>query len=331
MALKQNLAILAFAKQSAKGSPASASTHRLYLAGGAQVHSDVVKEDFAELHGFQSPLEAYISSVEGKGAPEFYLMPSSGAALLLGILGADSPTGAGDPYTHPITQSTEIPYWTVWASTGGALFEKQVDCKLAHVKIHGESGKPLRIIPSFMGGTPSFASAEEVTAAIEKADRFLYYDGKAALKVEGVAVPLMRSFDLDIDRGTTVVPGDSMTPADSLVGALAVTLGITTTPADFGEYNRVVYGSATPSDGAVPTQSPDTLAGSPAGFDLKFTRRADRTLELAIPNVQRDPFADALSATPGPMVRSQTFKAYTPSNGATIMTATVKNADATIT
>lgn len=326
----QNLAILGFAKQSAKGTAATASTHRLFLAGGSQVMTNIVKEDFAELHGYQTPIDAYIASAEGAGDPEFYCYPSAIAALFLGILGADAPTGVSDPYSHEITESDEIPYWTLWASTGNGLFEKYVDAKLKSLKLVGDSNKPLMVTPSFLGGVPSYLTTEETTADVEVTDRFLYYDGLAALKVEGAAVPLMRHFELNLDRGTAVMPGDSMTPADALVGPLALTLGITTVPADFAEYNRVVYGSASPSAAAAPTQDPDTLAGSPAGFDLKFVRRTDRSLEIAIPNVQRDPFKDALSATPGPVVRSQNFKAYKPSDGSTIATVTAKNGDATI-
>lgn len=293
---------------------------------------EVVKEDFAELHGYQTALDAYNSSVEGKGAPDIYVMPSSIAAAIYAILGSKSVTGSGDPYTHVITEAAESLYVTVWANMPSGLFQKFVDCKISDIKIHGESGKPLMASLTIMGGIPSFLSAEESAATLEKSNRLLYYDGLAALKVEGTAVPLMRSFDFALGRGTTVIPGDSLTPADSLVGPLVLTVGITTTPADFAAYNRVVYGGASPSNAATATQTVDELAGSPAGFEFTFTRvTASRSLKLAIPRVQRDPFADALSATPGPLVRTNSFKAYKPADGSTIMTATVLNADATIT
>lgn len=324
--LPQHKAVIGWAFQSAKGTPATSAKHRVWLTGGSRVAAAVVKADFIETSGYATPQDAYIESSEGKGAPEFFCMPDSIAAALYGVLGTKAVSGVSDPYQHTLTEAPDLPYVTVFMSTSGALFEVYADCKIVGLKIHGESGKPLLGTMTVAGGIAAYSTTEDTTQALEHTNRFLYYDGKAALKLEGAAVPLMRSFDLDIQRQPIVIPGDWITPADLALGTLAVSLAISTTPADFGEYNRVVYGSAAPSAAAPPTTAPDSLTGSPA-VDLLFTRvAASRTLELSLPVLQRDPFVDAVSATPGPLVRTQTLKAYKPQDGSSILTAVVKSA-----
>lgn len=332
-AIPQNLAIVGWAVQSALGSPASASAHRVYLIGGQQLHAEIVKTNSGELHGYQSPMEAFHASAEGKGAPEIYVMPSSIASLLYGIFGAKQKTGASDPYQWDLTEATEIPYFTVWGAVGGGLYEKFVDCKLQELVIKGSEGGRLTAIPTFVGGSPSFLSAAETTATLEKGDRMLFYDGKAALQVGGAPVRLMSDFEFKLNRGTTPIQGDSFTPADSLVGPLALTVAVTATPSTFGEYNEVVYGSASPSGSATPAIEPIAIT---SGIDLLFTRVAaspgpKRSLQLVVPNIQRDPFVDALNATPGPLKRSTNYMAYKPSDGSTIATATVFNGDTALT
>jgi len=327
-----NIADIAFAVQSAKGTGvvAGSSTNRLWMAGGSQVHSETVKENFEETTGLRMLSDAYISQVSAAGAPEFFCMPESIAPLLYGVLGAQAITGASDPYTHTLTPAATLPYFTFWRSLAGGLYEKFIDCVIPHLKIHFESGKPIRVTPTIMGLSPSFLTAAETVIAVEKANRFLHYDGSAALKVEGTAVAALRSGDLDIDNGSQLVPGDSLTPYDVSVGRLGVVLATTVLVPDFTLYNRVHYGTASPSNNAAPTTAPLELAGSPAGIDFKWTRvAASRTLEVLIPRVQVDAFDDQPDVSGNPMIRSVTYQAYDRAGAGPNISGIVLNAKAT--
>lgn len=324
-----NIANVAWAIQTAKGSPASASVHRLYMAGGDQVHSERVKEDFEETTGGRMLSDSYISQVSVAGAPEFFVMPDSIGSLLYAVLGAKAVTGASDPYTHTFTVATSLPYLTFWRMLANGLFEKFADCKVTHLKIHGESGKPLRVTVTVMGLTPSFLTAAEATATIEVTNRFLHYDGSGALQIEGVAVASIRSFDIDIDNGGELQPGDSLSPYDISEGRLSIVVATEQLVDDFTLWNRLHYGSASPSNAAVPTQTPLELAGSPAGLSWVWTRVAvTRILTIAIPRVQVDPFDHQPDVSGNPLRRSVTYRAYQPSGGATPLTATLKNSKA---
>jgi Phage tail tube protein len=329
MTVPSNIANVGWAWQSVKGTPAGASANRLWLSGGEQPHAETVKEDFEETTGLRMLQDAYISTAEGTGSPEHFVMPDSIGSLLYGVLGGQAITGAGDPWTHTLTPANTLPYGTVWRSIGQGLFERFTDCKLGHLKIHGESGKPLRVTPTWMGGTSAFLTAEEVTAAIEKTNRYMHYDASAALKVEGTAVASIRSFDIDIDNGAQTVPGDSLGPNDTSEGRFTIEVAVVMLVADFQLYNRIHYGSATPSNLAPHTTSPLELAGSPAGLEFTWTRvAASRTLKIAIPRVQVDPFSDQPAVDGNPLTRSLTYRAYQPAAGNSI-TGTVLNAKST--
>lgn len=321
-----NIANVAWAIQGSKGSPASSSTHRIYLAGGDQPHSETVKEDFEETTGGQMRSDSYISQVSVAGAPEMFVMSDMIGSLLYAVLGAKAVSGASDPYTHTFTASTSLPYLTFWRMLANSLFEKFADCKVVGLRIHGESGKPLRVTPRILGLSPSFLTAAEATATIEITNRFLHYDGSGALLVEGSAISSISSFDIDIDRGGALQPGDSLTPFDVTESLFGITVTTDQLVSDMALWNRMHYGSASPSNAAVPTSAPLELAGSPAGLEWTWTRVAStRTLKIAIPRVQVEPFDQQPTTGADPLRRQVTYKAFAPSGGGSPLTATLKN------
>ena len=326
--IPSNIADLAWAIQSAKGSAVAdgSDVFRAYLAGGEQPHGEQVREDFEETTGGRMLSDSYVSQASVTGAPEFFVMPKSIGSLLYGVLGAKAVSGAGDPYTHTFTWATTVPYFTFWRMLGNGLYEKLTDCIITHLKIHGESGKPLRVTPTIMGLTPTYLASSVAAASVEKTQRFMHYDGAGALKVEGTAVSHIRSFDLDVDNGAAIVPGDSLTPNDVSIGRLTIEMATTQLVTDFTLWKRLMYASSTPSGGDPATSTPLELAGSPAGLAPKWTRvAASRTLEVLIPRVQVLPFADVPDVSGNPLVRQVTYRAFAPTDGSTPMTAKVLN------
>lgn len=322
-----NIADMPFALQSAKGSAASASQWRLWLAGGSAPHSVMTKEDFLETTGGRMLSDSYVSEARVEGEPNLHVMPVSIVPLLYGVLGGKAVSGAEDPYTHTLTAGTSVPYFTFWQMLGSGKFEKFTDCIISKLKIHGESGKPLVVTPTIMGLTPSYLAAAETTVSVEKTNRFLHYDGSAALKVEGSAVASIRSFDIEIDNGAEFIPGDSLSPNDVSIGRLSIVTTATMLVTDFDLWERLMYASSTPSGGDAVTKTPLELAGSPAGLSFTWTRVATtRILTCAIPRVQVDPFDDQPNTDGSPLVRTVTYRAYAPTDGSTPITMTVKNA-----
>lgn len=322
-----NIADLPFALQSAKGSAAASSQWRLWMAnGGTAPHSVQSKGDFEETTGGRMLSDSYVSDVRVEGEPNLHVMPVSIVPLLYGALGAKAVSGASDPYTHTLTASTALPYLTFWQMLGSAKFEKFTDCVIAGLKLRGEAGRPLTVQPRILGIAPSYLAAAETTATVERSGRFLHYDGSGALKIEGTAVASIRSFEVDIDNGAEIIPGDSVTPHDIVPGRLAVTVTATMLVTDFDLWERLMYASSTPSGGATPTTTPLELAGSPAGLHFTWTRSASRILTCAVPRVQVDPFDDQPNTDGAPLARTVTFRAYAPADASSPITFTNKNA-----
>lgn len=328
-----NIANIAWAIQSAKGTPATASVHRLYLAGGDQVRPERVKGDFEETTGGRMLSDAYISQVSVAGAPECFVMPDSIGSLLYAALGARAVTGLADPYVHTFTAAASLPYLTFWRMLANGLFERFADVKVTNLKLSGESGRPLRVTVTVMGLNHSFLAAAEATATIEVTNRFMHYDASGALLVEGAAVASISSFTIEIDNGGALQSGDSLTPNDVSESRLGISVTTDQLVTDYALWNRLHHGSASPSNLAAPTPSVLELAGSPAGLQWTWTRVAaspgpERSLRIAIPRVQVDPFSLQPTTAADPLRQQVTYRAYQPSGGTSPLTATLRNSRA---
>ncbi len=324
----ENIGNIRFAFQSAQGTAAMASVYGARLAGGSMVGPMRTDETFEETTGAQMREARYVSEVHAAGAPEMYVPPNAAAGLLYGVLGAVDTTGAADPWSHAITAATTRPWMTWWRSLGGLLFGKSTDCKVDQLVISGEANKPLRMTATVQGLDPRHATAEEATAAIEIANRVIYYDGNGTLDLEGVAVPCMRSFTLTISRNGEMIPGDGIGPCDITEGEFTIALSAVKLFSTASLYNRVMFGSATPADNAAVTTSILELGG--AGVDFTFTRVGaapgpERSLRLVLPRMVVDPFEPQPGTGNSPLLENLTMNALQPAGGVSPITATVLN------
>src|ERR1700752_1289316 len=93
---------LAFAKQSAKGTPATAAAFRIPLVGGTVKPRRRVET----LEGTSSPRlrpQTYVAQGGAEGNPDYAARPAALGLLLYGALGTKGVSGAGDPFTHTFT------------------------------------------------------------------------------------------------------------------------------------------------------------------------------------------------------------------------------------
>jgi hypothetical protein len=324
----ENVGSIRFAFQTVKGTKAAASVYGSRLAGGTMVGPMRTDEFFDETTGAQMRDARYPSEVHAAGAPEMFVPPNAAAAMLYAVLGDVATTGIADPWSHEITAATSLPWMTWWRNVGALLFGYSIDCKVTQLVISGEANKPLRMTATVMGLDPRYASAEETTATIEITDRVLYYDGKGALQLEGAAVPCMRSFTLTINRNGESIPGDDIIPCDITEGLFDITLATTALFTDVSLYNRIMFGSATPSADAAVSRDIFELGGT--GVDFLFTRVAaspgpERSIHLEIPRMAVDPFEPAIGTGNSPMTQVLSMSALQPAAGASPITATVLN------
>jgi hypothetical protein len=328
---RQNDTIIGIGKQSAKGTPQTTPDVQLWLAANSVIAPDIVKNDIVETHGSPIPLDAFISSIEGKGDTAHYVMPISIGYLLNAILGRDTKTGAGDPWTHTIDWGAAPgpvaqPYYTILVSSFGSLYQMYVDCRLSHLKIEGKSHEMLIATATWAGGVPQFkTSTTLVAASVEKTNRTRFADGTATLKFGGSAIPLPSSFTFDIDRALYVPDSDLVTPADTIYGVMGVSMNFVYTPSSHDIFLNTVYGGSSPSDAAAVTTTPYEPG---SGIDFKFTPvAATRSVQLLMPRVQVDPFADQPDTTAQALMRTVNVNSYgvAAGSGASPISAVVLN------
>lgn len=330
-----NIADLSMAVQTAKGTaatPGAATMGRVYLAGGGLM---AVKEtaDLEETGGIRLRSGNYVTGVRAAGSPEFFVRPDMIPWLLWGAMGSKATTGSSDPWTHTFTLAATQPYMTFWRMLGAALFERFADCKIASLTFHSEAGQPLRVTAEIVGLAPASQTAAQTTATVEVVAPFMHADGKSLLIFEGSPVASIDTVDLTIGTGTTTQQGDDVVPFQASEGMMDITLAVQQTLVDFALYNRMIYGSASPSNNAAPSPNVIELAGT-AIVDLKYAKR-DSAGAVAAPERSIEFKADRLaiasvegieSNTNGdPLRQNVTYKVYQPSGGGSGLTAVVKN------
>lgn len=330
-----NIADLSMAVQAAKGTPAvpGASTmSRVYLAGGGLM-APKETADLEETGGIRLRTGNYVTQVRAAGSPEFFVRAEMIAWLLWGMFGTKATTGAGDPWTHTFTLTATQPYMTFWRMLGAALFERFADCKLASLTFHSEAGQPLRVTAEVVGLAPAFQTTAQTTATIEVTAPFMHADAKSLLIFEGSPVAAIDTVDLTITGNTTTQQGDDVVPFQASEGMYDITLSVQQTLIDFATYNRMTYGSATPSNNAVPSPNVIELLGGSV-VNLKYAKR-DSVGAVATPERSLNFTADrlALASVEGiesntngdPLRQNATYKIYQPAGGGSGLTAVLKN------
>lgn len=327
-----NTADIAFAIQAAKGTPATASSQRLYLMGGG-VAAEKEAADIEETGSGRLRNSSFVRVIRAGGSPSFVVRPASIPLLLYGVMGAKAVTGAADPYLHTITLAQTQPWLTVWRMLGGGLFERFTDCKISSLTLRSAAGGLLVAEVSILGLSPAYKTAAEATASPETTNAFIHADGTGALLYEGAAVAAIESFSLAINSNASLQQGDAVTGNDVSEGMHDITLETVQTITNFAIYNRFVYGSASPADNATPSRDPLELAGAPAGIDFKWTRPGSpaRSLEILAPRVQVTAVSGIEANVNGDPIKSTTtHKVYAPASGSGL-TAKVQNAVASYT
>lgn len=318
---------IAFAFQTAKGSPAAASTRRIVLTGGSLPWGRPVVGADSAIRTVRADLQPVTTTVIAAGAPEAYVRPGMIGALLYAVLGGKAVAGGSDPWTHTITLGTSVPWLTLWTHYAGLLNERASDVRIRRLVIAGRSGEPLRVTFEPLSGLPEYRTAQETAVAVEAADALMMRHGAGALKLEGAAVASINDFALTIEAGVEIV--EALTgPTPMLSGRTSIRLSVDQRLVDATLWARMVYGSSSPANLADPTLTPLELAGSPAGAEFTFVEQAspERSLKLALPRLAlQDLAGNDPTTTYAPARQRLELVAY-PAGSASPITATVKNA-----
>jgi hypothetical protein len=300
MALEANLYALWAAKQTAKGTPVAGSeaTKRFrQVAGDLTVNREDGSEGFSDMDRFGNMTD-FVNTITGEGAPGIQTTPTETAWLFWVFFGADTVTGVADPWKHVFTPQTNGGFWaTFWKRVGGSVTRKDKfnDCKLGQLVLEGSTAqKVVRIAPSILSLDPGEVFTADPAIEPVLTDPFLWTEGVGTFKVNTVVLKGSSQFTATWDEGLSPYYGDDVVPYDLITGNSNITLGTTILVDSAGheEYNKRIYGTATPTATTKPLKALDAIGSYE--FNLKKKNSAGeitpkRNMLVEFPGVRWSP------------------------------------------
>jgi Phage tail tube protein len=316
--LRGNEAWLMFAKQASKGTLATtavATTHKVPFTGG-NIGPVRETDTLAETDSSRDAAAPYVVTSGVEGSPEVAVRDSSIGALLLGVLGADAVSGTMPNYTHVITPSNTLPYFSFWKMLSSTLYESYRDCQISSLTISAEAGAPLTASIGVQGLVPARLTTDpSTTPAIPLASSALYNFNEAAVTLGGGATSLIRSFELTIENNVSRQQTDDVVPYDVTPGVREVSLSFDMIFETLDEYNKFHYG------GAAGTSVATNIFTTAATFT--FTKSATNEIAFNLPNIAYTELSPEPDPGGDPIVVS--VSAVAVRGGSPVVTATVKN------
>lgn len=269
----------ALAKQSAKGSPASAPTLKMHMSGSPSLGPTKTRARFAMTDSGRDIGAGYTSSMGVQGDVPLYLHPDGFALLAYLALGANADSGSSPNYTHTATPANDVPWFTCWAvAANGTIVERYDDCKLDSLRIEGSAGQPLQATLSIIGITYNFLGADTALAPLGSTP-YLYPEFLGQFTIDSVPQRLHR-FSIGVDNGLSQYQADGYLPADIDPGGRTVTCSFATRftgPTAFPDYRTFFYGS--------PSGTTPSAAVGTHSFTAKLVRDANTSVEFQMPQV----------------------------------------------
>jgi len=317
--LRGNEAWLMFARQTAKGTAATIAadtTFRVPFSGGNI--SPVRETDiFAETDASRDQGVPFVVTSGVEGSPEVGVRDNNVGALLYAVLGADAVSGTTPNFTHTITPSNTLPYFTFWKGLSSTLWESYRDCQVGSMTLSAEAGGVLTASLGIQGLVPTRLTADPSVGppVIPMDTGALYTFNQVAVTLGGGATSLIRSFELTIENNVSRQQTDDIVPYDVVPGTREVTLSFDMIFETLDEYNKFHYG------GAAGTTAANTIYTTSATFT--FTHGTNNEIAFNLPNIAYTELSPEPDPGGDPIVVSVAATAVR--GGSPVVTATVKN------
>lgn len=261
------------AKQSAKGTPASAPAAiangmRFRKVGGdMNVARSDANENYSDGKRFSDSTD-FVNQILGNGAPVIQGQASAVSYLAYLFSGQETVTGTG-PYTHVATPNNAGSFWTTWWKRVGqsnVLRQKFSDCKLQSLRIEGSSGsKVLHVTPTFVSLQPGETFTTDPVVVDDGSIPLLYTEAEGTITIDGTVIRGASSFAVVLNDNVNPWFGDSVEAHDVTYGQGTINIeGVTllVDAAGLAQYNTIIYGDPAPAAGTKPLRVLDGTLGS---------------------------------------------------------------------
>lgn len=309
-ALEANVAGLWLAKQTAKGTPASAPSANANAKKLRQVGGDIsvaradANENYTDGNRFTDATD-FVNTLIGNGAPVAQADPGSLNYLLYLMAGAESVGAAVStvfPHTFNFGPATSSFWFTAWKRVGQTSILRQQfnDCRMSSLRIEGSSAnKVVKATPTLFSLDPGVTYTTDPTLAVETDKPYLYTEAVGTFTIDGTVFKGHSSFAVVINDNIAPWYGDDVTAYDVATGQGSVAVeGITILldAAGLSQYNKIIYGSASPTAGTKPQKTAYT-----GSYTFTLTRGATTSLRshsFTLSNVHWTP--DSVAVAPNP-------------------------------
>ncbi len=279
MALQKRLVQCALGAQSALGTAAVHGLNKFGVTEGSAVKADV-NEQF---------LDTTWSTRLAEGFERLSIMPGAEfgfvatrelvGQMLFAALGADAVTGSGAPYTHVITEAEPLTYHTFFGRDNADYFIVQ-DCLVDQIEFSFEGVSALKGKATLKGTTVADSATPWTTTGSDERVQSGYFTmAGGAFTIDTVSAAITKGTITLKNNLKPIQPAFDVAPIDYMPGRLELEYSFTVMPNDFGEWRKVVYGSASLPE--------TTMSGVPhyGAFHTLWNAGAD-TLTLDAPQVR---------------------------------------------
>ena len=326
--LKGNNAWWMFQRQTEKGTiatvkkPSSVKTETVGAFkqpfSGGNIEPNRVFGKLAETDASRNIGVSYAKVGGVKGNPEGYVRDDWIGSALQGVLGLDAVIAAEPNYTHTITPTLSIPYFTFWKMQSETLYEQYKDCIFSSLQIKTTPGEPLVGTATVLGlQAKRLTTDPSAAASIELDKKTVYNFNNATTTLGGSETKLISSFDLTLNNAATSQQTDSFTPLDTIAGIFSVDLTFDFILENITQYEKFNYESA-----EFVNESNKLYE---TAFKVKFELGANNSIEFTIPKLAYETFVVSPNVTGAPIVVSVKGIAQRVGAGENIVEAVVKN------
>lgn len=278
--INQSIGLIGVAKQSAKGTAATAPEYVHGLTGGSTFKLDREVSNADVSCGVRAGIDSYVNQVIPGLDFETYGYSDVIGLYFLGALGSvvSTQVGSTDKYQHVIALGDLLPYFTFWGRVGEE-YTSVSDCKIDAIEMEFEGNAPMDFGITVLGahsviGLEGFPGDADPSCF----DGYFVPTG-GTFKIETLgdtpAVAPVTKGSLSLSNNCTAIPlAGQVEPGDVEEGKLTSSGSITVRPPDAALYRKMVTGS---SSGTVPTGQ--IVYGS---FELTFehSKKSGHTLKI---------------------------------------------------
>lgn len=324
MPLNKGLQVAGIAKQTAKGSIAANPTFAHGVGGGVVGGIEITQERSPLTSGTRStPYLERNESAGGAGSYPFRAHPKSIGLYLFGALGAKSVSGAG-PYEHIFTDSTSLPYLTLFGKYGGSIIHAIQDCRVDELSFSWDEAGTVTVDAVLMGTIPNFSAT--FTAGTDDTNQPYFQAAGGTYKLDtDSATPVtarVKGGKITIRNQTGPVRlSASIIPNEQYEGNVEIDWELTIVPdTTLAEWREIVTGSAA---GATISEVPVT-----GSADVEFVLGA-HSLQFVSTRVGFNTTFPEADPAGGAAELVLAGPAVTPLAGGATLTATLTNDQAT--